>query len=105
MQVNKLNPRKEFFRVTLAEIKQEIEKLKQGEDFTLKVWTEKAAATQYREGLAIENDPQRREKWLAAQRAQADRQLRWDALRLAAPVSTPVGVPVGVGANGQSDGE
>jgi hypothetical protein len=97
MQVNKLNTRKEFFRVTLAEIKQEIEKLKQGEDFTVKVWTEKAVATQYRESLAIENDPQRKAKWLATQKSLADRQLRWDALRVAAPTA--------IDGNGEKDGE
>jgi F0F1-type ATP synthase membrane subunit b/b' len=84
-QVNKMNSRKEFFRVPLAELHKEIEKLKQGEDFTIKVWTDKAVATQYKESLDIESDPQKKEKWLARQKALADRQLRLDALRL--PVS------------------
>ena len=65
MQVNKMNARKEFFRVSLTDIHQEIEELKQGEDFTVKVWTDKAIATEYRESLDIENDPQKKEKWLA----------------------------------------
>jgi hypothetical protein len=82
MQVNKMNPRKEFFRVPLAELHQEIEKLKQGEDFTIKVWTDKATATEYKETLDIESDPQKKEKWLARQKALADRQLKLDALRL-----------------------
>lgn len=85
MQVNKMNSRKEFFRVPLAELHKEIEKLKQGEDFTIKVWTDKAVATEYKESLDIESDPQKKEKWLARQKALADRQLRLDALRL--PVS------------------
>src|SRR5438093_7968279 len=51
MQVNKMNARKEFFRVSLAEIHQEIEKLKQGADFIVKVWTEKAVAMEYKESL------------------------------------------------------
>ncbi len=42
LQVNKINSRKEFFRVSLTDIHQEIEKLNEGEDFTLKTWTEKA---------------------------------------------------------------
>lgn len=82
MQVNKMNARKEFFRVTLTEIHQEVEKLKQGEDFTVKVWTDKAVATEYKESLDIENDPQKKEKWLARQKALADRQLRLDSLRI-----------------------
>lgn len=82
MQVNKMNARKEFFRVTLAEIRQEMEKLKKGEDFTVKVWTEMAVATEYKETQDIENDPQKKEKWLARQKALADRQLRLDALRI-----------------------
>jgi hypothetical protein len=85
MQVNKINARKEFFRVTLAEIHQEIEKLKQGGDFTVKVWTEKAVATEYKESLGIENDPQKKEKWLARQKALTDRQLRFDTLRIPIP--------------------
>lgn len=82
MQVNKMNSRKEFFRVPLTELHKEIEKLKQGEDFTIKVWTDKAVATEYKESLDIESDPQKKEKWLARQKALADRQLRLDALRL-----------------------
>ena len=85
MQVNKINARKEFFRVTLAEIRQEIDSLKQGQDFTVKVWTDKAAATEYKESLDIENDPRKKEKWLARQRALADRQLRLDSLRISIP--------------------
>jgi len=56
LQVNKINSRKEFFRVSLTDIHQEIDKLNKGEDFTVKVWTEKAIATQYRDSLDIEND-------------------------------------------------
>ena len=82
MQVNKRNFRKEFFRVPLAELHQEIDKLKQGEDFTIKVWTDKAVATEYRETLDIESSPQKKEKWLASQKERAERQLKWDALRL-----------------------
>jgi T5orf172 domain-containing protein/uncharacterized protein DUF4041 len=85
MQVNKMNARKEFFRVTLSDIHQEIEKLKQGEDFTLKVWTDVAAATEYKESLDIENDPQKKDKWLTRQKALADRQLKMDTLRITIP--------------------
>jgi hypothetical protein len=85
MQVNKINARKEFFRVGLTEIHQEIEKLKLGEDFTVKVWTDKAVATEYKESLDIENDPQKKEKWLTRQKGLADRQLKMDTLRFSVP--------------------
>ena len=62
MQVNKMNSRKEFFRVSLMDIHQEIEKLKPGEDFTVKVWTDKTVATEDKETLDIETDPQKKEK-------------------------------------------
>jgi hypothetical protein len=48
-QVNKVNPRKEFFRVKLQEIRAEVERL--GLSAT---WTMTAAAADYRETLAIE---------------------------------------------------
>jgi len=84
MQVNKINSRKEFFRVGLADIHIEVEKLKKGEDFTIKLWTDKAAATEYKESMAIENDPQAKEKWLIRQKALSDRQLKLDAMRIPA---------------------
>jgi len=48
MQMNKVNPRKEFFRVSLKEIREEIEKL----GITAK-WTMTAEAREYRESQAI----------------------------------------------------
>ena len=48
-QVNKLNPRKEFFRVPISRIRQELEHL------NIKTrWTMAAAAKEYRETLALE---------------------------------------------------
>jgi hypothetical protein len=85
MQVNKMNFRKEFFRVSLADIHQEVDKLKQGEDFVIKTWTEKAIAQEYKDSLEIENDPQKKEKWLARQKAVTDRQLRFDLMRINLP--------------------
>ncbi len=85
MQVNKMNGRKEFFRVNLTAIHEEIEKLKQGEDFTVKVWTDKAVATEYKDSLEIENDPEKKAKWLARQKALTDRQLKLDTLRFSMP--------------------
>lgn len=53
--VNKVNPRKEFFKTTLSEIKQAVEKTD-----TEKVhWTLKAEAAEYRESLAIEKEQQK----------------------------------------------
>jgi hypothetical protein len=85
MQVNKMNFRKEFFRVSLAGIHEEINKLKQGDDFTEKLWTEMAVAQEYKDSLEIENDPQKKEKWLARQKAMTDRQLRFDLMRFSVP--------------------
>lgn len=52
--VNKVNPRKEFFKLSIAEIKQAVEK---SDTDTEKVhWTLKAEAAEYRESLAIEKE-------------------------------------------------
>lgn len=86
MRVNKLNTRREFFRVSLKEIMQEVGKLKKGEDYIGDInWTEAARATQWKETRDIESSPEKLEKWLARQKALTDRQLRLDALRL--PIS------------------
>lgn len=65
-QMNKVNPRKEFFRVDLLEIKAEIEL--RGIDAK---WTLKAEALQYRESLAIDKtikeDTEKRLEWERAQ--------------------------------------
>ena len=62
-QVNKVNHRKEFFRLSLTELRQEVELL----GLTAN-WTMTAAARQYRESLAIEQriatDPAARDAWL-----------------------------------------
>ena len=64
MQVNKVNPRKEFFRVNLMDI----HKLVNSMDLSTK-WTMEADAAEYRETLAIEaamqNDPAAKERWEA----------------------------------------
>lgn len=65
-QVNKVNPRKEFFRIPIAEIRAEVEK--RGLDVT---WTMTAAALEYRESLAIEksmlSDGNMKDKWIQQQ--------------------------------------
>ena len=62
-QVNKVNFRKEFFRLPLSEIRAELEK----SGLNVK-WTISAEASEYRESLAIEkaihDSPQAREDWL-----------------------------------------
>ena len=74
-QINKVNYRKEFFRVDLGHVKSEIEQL----GLNAK-WTLAAAAQEYRESLAIEKlikeDPRAREAWLK-------RQLLYEASALA----------------------
>lgn len=92
MQINKINSRKEFFRVNLKEIREAVDRLKEAEEFTVVRWTDLAAATQYRESLDIENDPQKLDKWLKRQEALADRELRLDGLHLSsADVAEPDG--------------
>ena len=61
-QMNKVNPRKEFFRTDLAVIKQLVEE--KGLEVS---WTMAAQAAEYRESLAIaeriKNDPAERARW------------------------------------------
>lgn len=65
-QVNKVNPRKEFFRIPLSEIKKEID----GRNMEVK-WTLTSEAYEYRQTLAIEkamaNDPSSASEWAAHQ--------------------------------------
>lgn len=65
-QVNKVNPRKEFFKLDLQTIKSEIEK----RDINVQ-WTLLSEATEYRESLAIEKslleNSTLREEWLKNQ--------------------------------------
>ena len=71
-RMNKINQRKEFFRVSLNELRQFVDGLEQGKEVTGAVtWTEKAKAQQYRESIDIEQDPQRLEKWIESARARA----------------------------------
>jgi hypothetical protein len=78
-RVNKRNSRKEYFRVSLKDIRQEVEKLKQAQDYTGEIkWTEEAAATQWRESQKIDNDPQEMEKWLRIEQAKANRSQEFD---------------------------
>jgi len=82
MQINKINSRKEFFRVTLKEIREEIERLSQVEPFTIIHWTDMAPAAEFRETRDIEGDQQRLAKWLKREEGLTDKELRLDSLRL-----------------------
>ncbi|OGP58503.1 MAG: hypothetical protein A2V67_04030 [Deltaproteobacteria bacterium RBG_13_61_14] len=66
MQMNKVNYRKEFFKVDLKHIREEVEKM----ELAAK-WTMTAEATEYRETLAIEKaikeNPAAREAWINKQ--------------------------------------
>ena len=65
-QVNKVNHRKEFFRVPLSQIREEVEKLGLESN-----WTMTAEAIQYKESKYIEklidSDPETRKKWESRQ--------------------------------------
>lgn len=65
-QMNKVNHRKEFFKVELSHIKEEVDKL----GLTAK-WTIAALAQEYRESMAIEKslgeNPTKKEEWLRRQ--------------------------------------
>ena len=82
-QVNKKNHRKEFFKVPLTKIREEVEKL--GLQTT---WTMTAEAVQFKESRLIEKlietDPEAREKWIS-------RQLELDDLDLKGGVTTDPG--------------
>ena len=75
-QVNKVNFRKEFFRLSLSELRTEIEKI--GLDVK---WTMAAEANEYRETLAIEktiqDNPKAREDWLNHQLTLDDNPQVW----------------------------
>jgi len=66
MQINKVNYRKEFFKVDISHIREEVEKL----GLTIK-WTMKAIASEYHESIAVEKaisqDSSKREAWLKRQ--------------------------------------
>lgn len=70
-QVNKVNPKKEFFRIPISEIRKEIDK----RGLEVK-WTMAAAASEYRETLAIEKamqtDQSAQDKWLKNQESIKD---------------------------------
>lgn len=65
-QVNKVNPRKEFFRVPIAEIRKVVEGMK-----LETTWTMAAEALEYRESAKIDEmikvDPDAREQWMRGQ--------------------------------------
>jgi hypothetical protein len=64
MRMNKINLRKEFFRVTLDDIRRVVDKLEQEKDYKgTVIWTEKSKAQQYFDSLDIERNAPAKEKW------------------------------------------
>jgi hypothetical protein len=63
-RLNKMDQRKEFFRVGIKEIREEIEKLQRHEKVTVKIWTEEARAQEWKESRKIDSDPQSLQHWL-----------------------------------------
>lgn len=87
MRINKINMRKEFFKLPLSAIREVVEKLEHGKDFHgTVVWTEKAKAHQFYESQSIENDSEAKEKWLSRVRVITERRER-NSNRLLASVS------------------
>lgn len=96
MRVNKVNRRKEFFKVTLDDIRRGMEGLEQGKDFLGTItWTEKARAQQHYETLEIENNPAEREKWLKREQLLAARRQR-DNITISASESDEQGAGDGM---------
>ncbi|HQH28062.1 MAG TPA: DUF4041 domain-containing protein, partial [Oligoflexia bacterium] len=84
-RINKINSRKEFFRVSLNEIRQTLERLEQEKEYSGAVtWTEKAKAQQYYESLDIDRDPQAKDKWLKRAQLLAERRERIERRLVAA---------------------
>jgi hypothetical protein len=77
-QVNKNNFRKEFFRVSLPEIRTAVEKLKeQGMAFEMeRDWFEKATAEDFYRSRKIETDPKEMDRWRKEQEKRANRLAR-----------------------------
>lgn len=75
-RINKVNLRKEFFRVSLGEIRGIVERLQQGTDFICVKWTEKARAQQYYDTLDIDGDQIKKDTWLKRTRLQVARRSR-----------------------------
>jgi hypothetical protein len=74
-RLNKKNFHKEFFKVDLKEIREQIEKLAQSLDLTdAPQWreTEAGRAAEWQESRNIDNDPAAKENWLKRQQAVAD---------------------------------
>jgi hypothetical protein len=76
-RMNKINLRKEFFRVSLDDIRQGVNRLELGKDFLGTItWTEKAKAQQFYDSLDIDKDTNAKEKWLQRARLLAERRER-----------------------------
>jgi hypothetical protein len=108
LRMNKKNFHKEFFRLTLKEIRQEVERLVATKELAdTPQWreTEAGKVVEWQESRRIENDPQEREKWLKTALADADEKWRKHERRLAKRKEL-VGAQVAKqGGNGAPNGE
>jgi len=86
-RMNKMNLRKEFFRVSLSEIMDVVSKVRaRREEPGEVIWTEKSRAQQYFETAAIENDLERTKEWLEESTERANKRERYRAaIRASAP--------------------
>jgi len=76
-RINKVNLRKEFFRLNFSQIRQGVEKLELGRDFSGTVtWTEKAKAQQYYDSLDIDQNLEKKDKWIKRASLLAERRQR-----------------------------
>ena len=76
-RINKINLRKEFFRITLADVRKVLEKLTEEKVIKTAVqWLEKSRAQQYFESLDIDRDSEAKDKWLKRTRLLAERRER-----------------------------
>jgi len=85
-RLNKKNFHKEFFKVDLKSIRQEVEKLVHGIDLAEPPqWrtTEAGKVVEWQESRNIENDPVLKAKWLATEQAEADKKWQQHERRVA----------------------
>ena len=79
-QINKVNARKEFFRVDAETIKRVLEDLRQ--KFTCTVeWKEHPVSLEHQETMTIEKDPQKLDRWLGRMRAKVEKDIEKDEQR------------------------
>ena len=61
--MNKINLRREYFQVTVEELRQEIDKIEEIKKAQVR-WTMTAEAREFRESQAINADPEKLKEWV-----------------------------------------